>query len=116
MLGICGSRDFTDYKYFKENVDKFVKEHKITKIISGGCKGADSLAKRYARENKIEIVEHLPEWNKYGKSAGFVRNKLIVNDSDYLLAFPLKGSKGTYITIDLAKKKNIPVFIFQKSF
>lgn len=78
--------------------------HSCTMIISGGAKGADSLAKRYAIEHSIPIREHLPNWELHGKSAGYIRNKQIVDDCDFLVAFWNKKSKGTANSITLAEE------------
>nr|QBK89510.1 MAG: DNA recombination-mediator protein A [Pithovirus LCPAC001] len=80
-------------------------------IISGGAKGVDTLAQKYAQDNNIEMKIHHAEWNKYGKSAGPIRNQLIVNDITHLLALPVKNSVGTYSTINKAKKSNKNVTI-----
>ena len=52
-LGIVGSREFLDYSLLAETVDNFVEKTKIKveKIVSGGAKGADTLAARYASEH-----------------------------------------------------------------
>lgn len=106
-IGIVGSRTFEDYSLFC----KVMNDLNCDTIISGGARGADSLAKRYAKEKEINYVEYPAEWDKYGKSAGYKRNKLIVNDSDKLVAFWDRISKGTKHSIDLAKLKGIEVII-----
>lgn len=103
-LAIVGSRDFNDYELLKSEIDKLRTAHTITHIVSGGARGADTLAKRYAKENNIELVEHLANWNLYGKSAGYKRNVLIWQDSDMLIAFWDGQSKGTKQSIDNYKK------------
>lgn len=111
-VGIVGSRNFTDYKLFCKVIDEWTKTNgPITKIISGGCRGADTMAERYAKEWNIPAVVFNAEWEEYGKSAGFVRNKKIVEDSTCIIAFPSKNGKGTQNTIELAKERSIDVFI-----
>lgn len=47
-LAIVGSRELNDYSFFCNHVNEFIKEHEPPElIISGGAKGADTLAKRY---------------------------------------------------------------------
>lgn len=36
-------------------------------IISGGAKGADALAKRYAAESNLYYEEYIPEYERYGR-------------------------------------------------
>lgn len=45
-----------------------------THIISGGARGVDRLAGEYSALRGIEFTEYLPEWDRYGKRAGFIRN------------------------------------------
>jgi len=109
-VGVIGSRTFVNYEFMKEILDSF----SFSEIVSGGAKGADSLARRYAEEKNIPITEILPDWNQYGKSAGFKRNKLIINQSDAIIAFWNGESKGTKNSIDLAKRDGKNVYIFWK--
>ena len=44
-------------------------------IISGGCKGAYKIAENIAKELNIPIEIYNAEWDKYGNSAGPIRNK-----------------------------------------
>lgn len=112
-LAIVGSRNFKDYNLLSNCVDILCKAFNVIEIISGGAAGADTLAERYAKKNKIPIKIFYPEWKKYGLKAGYIRNKLIIERANYVIAFPLDDSKGTWITINLAKNK-IPTWIIQE--
>ena len=109
-MGVIGSRTFVNYEFMKEILDSFP----FSEIVSGGAKGADSLAKRYAEEKNISITEILPDWNQYGKIAGFKRNKLIINQSDAIIAFWDGNSKGTAHSIRLAREVGKNVYVFWK--
>ena len=76
----------------------------ISLIISGGADGADSLAERYAKEQSIPTKIFLPDWKKYCKSAGMIRNTDIINEADVVVAFWDKSSNGTKDSIDKANK------------
>ena len=52
------------------------------------------------------------EWDKYGKSAGYHRNKDIVNYVDIIMVFWDGKSKGTQHTINLATEQGKPVFVY----
>jgi len=106
-VGIIGSRTFNDYGLMVESL----KGLKITTIISGGAIGADILAEQYAKENDIPTKIFLPDWNKHGKSAGFLRNTDIVNESEMIIAFWDGISNGTKDSIEKAKKLNKQVII-----
>ncbi|KKN03463.1 hypothetical protein LCGC14_1107490 [marine sediment metagenome] len=107
-LAIVGGRDFNDYSLVRVWCDTF--RHHLH-IISGGAKGADSLAKKYAMERFLPYTEFPAEWDKYGKSAGFLRNQTIVNNCDMVLAFWDGQSRGTADTINKAKRAMKPTFI-----
>lgn len=104
-LAVVGSRDFTDYPKMCEVLDQY----DIGMIISGGAKGADSLADRYATEHNIPIVVHKPAWDLHGKAAGHIRNKTIIEQSDEVVAFWDNMSSGTKGSIQWAHKLNKPI-------
>ncbi len=112
-VAVVGSRNFSDYDFFREKLEHLIKNlgENIT-YVSGGCKsGADALIKKYCLENQYKLIEHLPDWDLHGKKAGFIRNQLIVDDATHLIAFWNKLSKGTLSTINMAKSKGIPIKI-----
>ena len=111
-LAIIGSRTFNDYEFLKNSLEPI--RTYITLIISGGANGADKLGERYAEEFNIPTKIYIPEWNKYGKSAGYLRNHDIINEADYVVAYQVNKSKGTEHSIRLAKSQNkkVKVFIF----
>jgi hypothetical protein len=112
-LAIVGSRTFKNFKRFKEILDKLRGNGlKVSRITSGGAIGADSLAEKYAKQNDIPLHIYKPDWDKYGKRAGFIRNHEIVDNSDFLIAFWNGVSKGTQHSIMLAEQKQIDYRIF----
>lgn len=104
-IGIIGSRTLN------VNIEKYVPKN-TTRIVSGGAKGIDSLAEDYAKKHDIPLSIFRPEYNKYGRFAPLIRNKLIVAESDLIIAIWDGTSKGTKFTIDFAKKYGIPVNIY----
>jgi hypothetical protein len=116
-LAIVGSRDLNDYKLLKAETDSYIVE--IQKlfpenqlevvIISGGARGADTLAEKYAIDNKYQTVIYRVtsnQWKELGKVAGILRNTDIVKASDYMIAFPSQTSRGTFDSINKMLKKN----------
>ena len=61
----------------------------------------------------LKLIEFLPEYDKYGRQAPLIRNKLIVENCDCLIAFWDGVSRGTKYTIDYATKMGKPVKIVQ---
>lgn len=108
-LAIIGGRDFSDYQLVKSVLAKVKSE--IVTIVSGGAIGADTLGAQYANEFGIPLLLFLPEWDKYGKRAAFLRNTQIIDASQAVIAFWDGFSKGTAHSIELAKRNGIPVHI-----
>ena len=115
-LAVVGSRNFNDYNLLKSKLDQIHKRKPITLIVSGGAKGADSLSERWAKENSIETLIFIPDWNKYGKRAGFLRNEDIITNSDAVIAFWDGVSRGTESSINLAKKQGKSCLMVKFSF
>lgn len=107
-VAVVGSRGFDDQVLFDSTMSNFAP----SAVISGGAKGADSMAAEYAKKNGIELVEFLPDWKQHGRAAGPIRNKTIIEAADACIAFWDGKSRGTLNSINLAKKKGIPVYVY----
>jgi hypothetical protein len=111
IIAIVGSRTFNDVDSFNEMLD-FISMGRCSGIVSGGAKGADALGKDWASLHEVPYYEFPAEWDKFGKSAGFKRNQLIVNKADVIVAFWDGKSKGTAHTLNLAKNAKKHTMIF----
>jgi predicted Rossmann fold nucleotide-binding protein DprA/Smf involved in DNA uptake len=139
-IAIVGSREFVkgsdvecfmeqilmlEYRNFPSNPDHPLCHKDIT-IISGGARGVDTYAEKFAKAHNIKIFIFKANWkdishsdaiiknNKFGKydaRAGMRRNQTIVNEADKIIAFWDGKSTGTKSTIDLAIKAGKPVDI-----
>lgn len=113
---IVGSRTFEDYDFLKEKVDHLLGNHTDVEIVSGGAAGADSLAERYANDRNFPLQVFPPDWMRYGKRAGYVRNREM---HQYISTFKDRGviafwdgkSKGTAQNFRLAKEFDNPLRI-----
>ncbi len=105
-LAIVGSRNFNNYSTVFTEIFKLHESYNIIKIVSGGAKGADKLAEQYAQELNIPTKIIYADWDTYGKRAGYIRNKLIWDEVDLIIAFWDGESKGTKHTIDKFKDSN----------
>ena len=113
-LIIAGSREFNDYSYLERKLDEmlFGFDYKEIIIISGACKGVDILGERYALENSLPVIKFYPDWDKYGKSAGFRRNREMAHNATHCVVFQVNNSKGSQLMIDLAKQYNLELTVF----
>ena len=111
-IAVVGSREFKDNNLIKEIL---IREFSVDDIlISGGAKGVDSYAEQLIDEwNRLCYKKIFkPNWDKYGKRAGFLRNQLIIDEADKVIAFWDGKSKGTKHSIDLAIKAGKPLDIY----
>lgn len=117
-LLIAGSRTFNNYELLKERCDFFLQNQKgHIHIVSGGARGADTLAEQYARERGYQLHVFPADWNKYGNRAGYIRNeemhKFIAKESSKrgVLCFWDGQSKGTAHNFELCNIYNTPLRI-----
>lgn len=105
-IAIIGSRTFDNYLLMKKVIKEYFSVSSITKIVSGGAIGADTLGEKFADEFNIPKIIYIPDWARYGKQAGFIRNELIVKAADFIFCFWDNKSNGTRHSIELCKKLN----------
>jgi hypothetical protein len=110
-LAIVGSRTFDNYKLLEKSITGLYNLSQITCIVSGGARGADTLGEIFGKKFHIPLSVHKPQWDTYGKKAGFIRDKEIVDEADEIIAFWDGVSPGTKITIQCANKVNKKVTI-----
>lgn len=108
-VAVIGSRNLIVY-----NLKDYLPAE-TTELISGGAKGIDMCARKYAIENKLKLTEFLPKYNIFGKSAPLKRNIEIIEYADFVLAFWDGTSRGTKFVIDNCTKRNTPCKVIIKS-
>jgi hypothetical protein len=59
---IAGSRSFTDITLVRRAVDASGWRQSIQLLITGGARGIDTLAERYAREQQLPVVVIPADW------------------------------------------------------
>lgn len=99
-VAVIGSREFDNFDLLKSTLDNYY----ISKLVSGGADGADHMGEMYAVENRIKTLIFRPDYDKHGQKAPIIRNKAIIDNSDFVIAFWDGKSKGTKYAIDYAKK------------
>lgn len=88
-------------------------------IVNGQAPGADVLADDLAKGYGIDRDPYPADWDKYGKAAGPIRNKQMLDEGkpDIVVAFldrPEEDSKGTRNMIKQAEKAKLPVFVIER--
>jgi len=105
---VCGGRDYDDAAKVEYILNRINEKAPITQIINGKARGADSLGRSWGKLRSIEVVDCPAQWDLYGKSAGYIRNKYMLTlQPDLVVAFP--GGKGTADMIKQAVKAGVKV-------
>ncbi len=117
-IAVVGSRDFNDYTIIKCWLLQYIYENcwnipEGVTIVSGGARGVDTLAEQFAELYGCKKLVFPANWEKYGKSAGYLRNSEIIQNSDVVFAFQKNKSKGTQHSIDIARKLNKELYVFE---
>lgn len=111
---ICGDRKWTNRNLIKEKI----LEYSGTIIIEGDAKGADRISGEIARELGLEVRVYPAQWEKYGRSAGPIRNRqqFDLENPDLVLAFhnDIENSKGTKDMIKYAKNNYCKVVLISE--
>lgn len=116
VMLIVGSRTFTDYDVLN-GVCQILGNNNKLHVVSGGATGADSLAEVFAKNTNSKFTKIPADWNKYGKRAGYIRNREMhkfISQYEHRLciAFWDGISKGTAHNFDLANEFDTPIFIY----
>lgn len=111
---VCGGRDYDDRDRCFEVLNELFPD-KAIEIVSGHAVGADSFGEAYANENGIKLTVFKPDWKQYGRAAGPIRNKSMLDyateETPVVVAFWDGKSKGTKNMINLAEKVGAEVHI-----
>jgi predicted Rossmann-fold nucleotide-binding protein len=115
---IAGSRSIASQDtvwYAIESTEKdLVARHReiIHMVVSGGAYGVDKLGEEWALEHGVPVVRFTPDWGTHGKAAGPIRNRQMVDYADAVIAVWDGRSRGTKSTIDYARRKGKPLYIY----
>jgi hypothetical protein len=125
---VSGARDFDDWKLFEKKLDKYTFFFDSVIVVHGGQKlnigwkqwaGADYLASKWAMKNWYTQKIFHADWNRFGKGAGPVRNREMVEfvaSVKGVCIFFLKTngpSPGTRDTIEVARKHKLKMRIVE---
>lgn len=109
---IAGGRDFSDYDTLVHILNHEI-PWKITTVICGEAKGADTCGKIWAIENSIPVESFPANWEKFGKSAGIRRNRKMAQNAEALVVFWDGKSKGTRNMYKEAHKYRLKTYLYK---
>lgn len=106
-VAVIGSRSL-----YLQDLSKYLPDD-TDEIVSGGARGIDSCAARFAKEHGLKLREFLPNYERFGHKAPLLRNLEIIEYADLVLAFWDGESRGTRFVIENCRKTNTPIRIFR---
>lgn len=101
-VAVIGSRSITNI-----DIERYIPKG-ITLLITGGAIGIDTVAEKYADRKHIKKQIFFPDYSRFGKSAPLMRNKLIVDNADIVIALWDGVSAGTNYTVKYAERIGKP--------
>jgi len=106
---VCGGRDYIDERKVFAVLHDY--KGKVSVLIHGCAKGADTIAGTWALINNVEVLRFKADWDRFGKAAGPKRNKRMLDEGhpDLVIAFP--GGAGTTNMITQAHAANVQVIL-----
>jgi YspA, cpYpsA-related SLOG family len=105
-LAVSGSRHATIADYPK--IAEHLRQLNPSFLILGDASGVDTMARRWAEENKIPYAVHYADWKRLGKAAGPARNQEMLDDlPEWFVAFWKEGSKGAANFVLQAERRGV---------
>lgn len=108
-LIVAGSRSIVDSNFVFEKLDRLVSATRVSEVVSGQARGVDRIGESWAKARGIHVVEFPAHWDRFGKSAGMVRNAEMAWYGTHLAAFWDGVSPGTKGMVDLATQGGLVV-------
>jgi len=91
-LALVGSRGFLDLTLVEKYVAALPKD---LELVSGGADGVDTKVEQAAAKRGMKVQVIVPNYDKHGHGAPFVRNQRIVDESEAVVVFWDGKSRGT---------------------
>ena len=107
---VCGGRNYWKPSLVNRALAHVHAKRGITLLIHGAAPGADKLADDWAKAVGVERQPFPADWDKFGKSAGPIRNKRMLDEGkpDAVVAFP--GGDGTDDMVRRAEMRGLKVW------
>lgn len=112
---VCGGREFDDWAVLCGWLDQAQEHYGHVEIIEGEAKGADFLARVWAKYRGVPCHRFPVDWTKHKRAAGPIRNQQMLDEGqpDVVMAFP--GDTGTEDMISKVLDAGVQVFRFDKA-
>ena len=106
---VCGGRDYRDRPALWAALDVIHAETPIGLVIQGEAPGADRLASMWAAGRRVDCAGFAADWTRYGKAAGPIRNRRMIEEGRPHLVVAFPGKKGTANMVSQARAAGVTV-------
>lgn len=109
VVAVTGGRKYADKSRVYAELDGLHVQQPITTLVVGDATGADCWARCWATERQVPLRVFYADWAQYGRRAGHLRNREMLEASkpSLLVAFP--GGPGTANCVHNAQELSIPI-------
>jgi hypothetical protein len=114
---IFGGRGLQDYEALEDAMEsaRLILGIEPTVVLSGAEKtGVDALGERWAHERGIPVETYSPDWSRYPKTAGMIRNAHMGNRCDAGVGLMVRGgSPGSRNMASILARKKLPCWLVE---
>ena len=104
---VCGGRHYSDSRHLGRVLGALAT--RPTLIIHGDATGADELAQRWARRQRIPDRPFPADWGAHGRAAGPIRNQQMLDEGQPHLVVAFPGGAGTADMVRRAEAAGVTV-------
>ena len=107
---VAGSRSIKDSQSVFDVLDGHT-DWPITEVVCGCAQGPDIDGAVWAGKHGIPVVHFPADWITYGRAAGPIRNKVMAQHAEALIAIWDGKSRGTEDMIEQAEIRKLKVHV-----
>jgi len=107
---ICGGRDFANQEMFNAAMEHLTVKRGMPRcIVNGGERGADMMARHWGERFALDVKTEEANWTAYARSAGPIRNQVMLDkySPGLIIAFP--GGAGTADMVKRGREAGIQI-------
>lgn len=109
-VAITGDRDWTNRVVIRNALSRL--DPAKDSVVLGDARGADAIAHSVCVELELPFARHDADWSQYGRAAGPIRNKEMLDDNVDAVWFfhdDINNSRGTRNCVQQALRRGLDV-------